>query len=74
VASSTEQMVSKMEALLRKKNAIINSLWFDSHGHYNKGYSLFELAVTNSVTRILMTRETQKCLERLFLIVILQQK
>ena len=43
VASSTEQMVSKMEAMLRRKNAVINSLWFDSHGHYNKGYSLFEI-------------------------------
>src|SRR6187399_181601 len=28
VASSTEQMVSKMEAMLRRKNAVINSLWF----------------------------------------------
>jgi hypothetical protein len=43
VAASAEQMSSKIQYRLRKNNAVIGSLWFDSHGSYSKGYSLFTI-------------------------------
>jgi hypothetical protein len=41
VASSTEEVKNKIINNLKKRNAVIGSLWFDSHGHYKNGYSSF---------------------------------
>lgn len=41
VASDAETAKSKMIFRLQKHNATIGTLWFDSHGMYKKGYSLF---------------------------------
>ncbi len=41
VAKSANEMSEKIQYRLNKKNAVIGSLWFDSHGCYTKGYSLF---------------------------------
>jgi len=43
VASSTEEMKNKVLKALEKNNATIGSIWFDSHGNYRKGYSLFTI-------------------------------
>lgn len=41
VASSTNEVKKKIIDNLQKRNAMIGSLWFDSHGHYKNGYSSF---------------------------------
>lgn len=41
VARNTAHAGRKMERKLLKRNAEIGTLWFDSHGMYKKGYSLF---------------------------------
>ena len=43
VAGSSKEMKDKVEDYLQKKNAVIGSLWFDTHGHYKNGYSSFVL-------------------------------
>ena len=43
VASSSEEVKNKMLDYLQKKNAMIGSLWFDTHGRYANGYSSFIL-------------------------------
>jgi len=43
VATSSKEVRQKMERHLRKKNAMIGSLWFDTHGRYANGYSSFIL-------------------------------
>ncbi len=41
VARDAGHMSRKMQRKLNKYNAHIGTLWFDSHGKYKKGYSLF---------------------------------
>jgi hypothetical protein len=41
VAKDGASMSAKVEYRLKKHNARIGTLWFDSHGMYKKGYSLF---------------------------------
>jgi hypothetical protein len=41
VAKDASQMAAKVLYHLRKYNAMIGTIWFDSHGMYKKGYSLF---------------------------------
>jgi hypothetical protein len=41
VARNANQISSAVRNKLQKKNALIGTLWFDSHGFYKKGYSLF---------------------------------
>jgi len=43
VATSAKEARDKMEDHLQKKNAMIGSLWFDTHGRYANGYSSFIL-------------------------------
>jgi hypothetical protein len=43
VARSSQEARDKMEDHLQKKNAMIGSLWFDTHGRYANGYSSFIL-------------------------------
>jgi hypothetical protein len=43
VASSSKEVKSRIEHELKKKNAFIGSLWFDSHGKYKNGYSSFSI-------------------------------
>jgi hypothetical protein len=55
VASSAEEMSKKIQYRAKKHDAIIGSLWFDSHGSYKKGYSLFTIGKDefnhNSITK-----------------------
>ena len=41
VARDAKQMCDKVQYRLKKFNARIGTIWFDSHGKYVKGYSLF---------------------------------
>lgn len=41
VASDSKQMSDKVQYRLKKYNAHIGTIWFDSHGKYVRGYSLF---------------------------------
>jgi hypothetical protein len=43
VARSSKEVKDKIEDYLLKKNALIGSLWFDTHGRYANGYSSFIL-------------------------------
>lgn len=43
VATSAKEARDKIEDHLQKKNAMIASLWFDTHGRYANGYSSFIL-------------------------------
>ena len=41
VASSPKKMERQIKKALNKHDAMIGSLWFDSHGSFKKGYSFF---------------------------------
>jgi hypothetical protein len=41
VANNTERVSAKVEHRLKMHHASIGTIWFDSHGMYKKGYSLF---------------------------------
>lgn len=41
VATSSDQMASKIKFRLQKYHAGIGNIWFDSHGAFKKGYSFF---------------------------------
>jgi hypothetical protein len=43
IARDGNQASAKIQYRLKKYNAIIGTLWFDSHGMYKKGYSLFTI-------------------------------
>lgn len=43
VAADASQMSEKVQTWLRKTNSNIGTIWFDSHGMYKKGYSLFTI-------------------------------
>ncbi|WP_336516718.1 hypothetical protein [Pollutibacter soli] len=43
VVGSSEEMYQKIKKIAEKEKALIGNIWFDSHGHYSKRYSLFEI-------------------------------
>ena len=43
VAADTEKAKAKILHRLKKHNANIGTIWFDSHGIYKRGYSLFKI-------------------------------
>lgn len=43
IACSSKDMVKKITHILESKNALIGNIWFDSHGHYQRRRSLFEI-------------------------------
>ena len=43
IARSTKEAVNEIITILKKKNATIGNLWFDSHGHWQRRRSLFEV-------------------------------
>ena len=43
ISENGEQMTAKVQLRLNKYNARIGTIWFDSHGNYKKGYSLFQI-------------------------------
>ena len=43
VADSTFEMAEKIEKVLKRTNGMIGNIWFDSHGHWSKRRSLFEV-------------------------------
>ncbi len=42
-ARSSKDATAKVESILHKKRRLINTLWFDSHGHYGNRYSSFRV-------------------------------
>ncbi len=42
-ASSSEDAATKIERIAHRRRRLIGTLWFDSHGHYGKGHSLFDI-------------------------------
>ena len=42
-ASSSKDLAKKASRLLNKKQAMVGNLWFDSHGHFARRYSLIEV-------------------------------
>ena len=40
---SSEEMVKRITRILKRKNALIGNIWFDSHGHFQRRRSLFEI-------------------------------
>ena len=47
VASKSEFAATKIEKLMKKHNAMIGNLWFDSHGLYKNGFSSFSIGEDN---------------------------
>ena len=47
VASKSEIAAAKIEKLLKKHDAVIGNLWFDSHGLYKNGFSSFSIGEDN---------------------------
>jgi hypothetical protein len=43
VAASSEDMADQVLNILEKRNAMIGNIWFDSHGHFTRRRSLFEI-------------------------------
>lgn len=43
IAKSSEDMASQIITLLEKRKAVIGNIWFDSHGHFTRRRSLFEI-------------------------------
>jgi len=43
IAGSSEDMLKKITRILKRKNAMIGNIWFDSHGHFQRRRSLFEI-------------------------------
>lgn len=43
IAGSSEDMANQVLSILKKRNAMIGNIWFDSHGHFNRRRSLFEI-------------------------------
>ncbi|PWU05112.1 MAG: hypothetical protein C5B52_00270 [Bacteroidetes bacterium] len=43
VAASSKEMIAKAQRILDKEHAMIGNIWFDSHGHFAKRKSLFEI-------------------------------
>jgi len=43
VARTSEDATKQIITILKKKNAMIGNLWFDSHGHWPRRRSLFEI-------------------------------
>ena len=47
VAPNSETAFTKTAALLKKHDAVIGNLWFDSHGLYKNGFSSFSIGEDN---------------------------
>src|SRR5262245_15356160 len=43
VARTSQEAADRIISILNKKNALIGTLWFDSHGHWPRRRSLFEI-------------------------------
>ena len=43
ISGSSKEMVKKITRILKRKNALIGNIWFDSHGHFQRRRSLFEI-------------------------------
>lgn len=43
IVNSSEEMAEKIIEILGSQNALIGNIWFDSHGHFTRRRSLFEI-------------------------------
>jgi hypothetical protein len=43
ITRSSKDMAKKITSILKRRNAMIGTLWFDSHGHFQRRRSLFEI-------------------------------
>ena len=46
IVRSPEQMIRKATTILKNKNAMIGSIWFDSHGYFSRRHSSFQIGET----------------------------
>ncbi len=46
IVDSASEMCSKISRILATRKAKIGSIWFDSHGHFSRRYSSFEIGST----------------------------
>lgn len=65
VARNAEEASAKMKYRLDKYEARIGTLWFDSHGMYKKGYSLFMIGADEYSFKTLQDSAVAAPLERL---------
>lgn len=65
VARNASRMSTRVEHHLKKHNAQIGTIWFDSHGQYKKGYSLFFIGTDEYSYKTLNDSAISKPLEQL---------
>lgn len=65
VARNASRMSARVEHHLKKHNAKIGTIWFDSHGQYKKGYSLFFIGKDEYSYKTLNDSATTQPLEQL---------
>lgn len=66
---SSKEMAKKITRILRRENAMIGNIWFDSHGHFQRRRSLFEigeeefnyLTIRDSIFTIHLKKLTAYC-------------
>lgn len=46
IVRSPEEMVEELATILNKRNAMIGSIWFDSHGFFSRRHSSFQIGQT----------------------------
>jgi hypothetical protein len=46
IVDSAEELKAKILPILTRHHAMIGSIWFDSHGHFSRRYSSFEMGAT----------------------------
>ena len=63
VAKNIQAAKSKIQYRLKKFNANIGTLWFDSHGTYKKGYSVFFVGKDELNYRSINEEGYKKCFE-----------
>ena len=65
VVDDAKQMSDKVRYRLRKFNALIGTIWFDSHGKFSRGYSNFSIGNNEYNYKNLKDPDTIQCLKQL---------
>jgi hypothetical protein len=65
IATDITNMNKKVNYWLNKDHADIGTIWFDSHGSYKKGYSIFHIGNDEISYKTLKVKETRSALENL---------
>ena len=65
VVNDTKQMSEKVQYRLKKFNAFIGTIWFDSHGKFSRGYSNFSIGLNEYNYKNLKDPDTIQYLKQL---------